>query len=206
LALFCQFASARSLREVLQGVEQRYNRVRTLRLEFEQTYTSQGRTRSESGSLCLRKPGRMRWDYAQPAGKTFVSDGDWLWFYSPFSNRVEKTRLKQSEDLRAPLAFLLGKLDFQRDFADFELHQEGEDSIVRAQPKSDRAPFTQVEFRVGPDNTIRALTIRGADGSRQRFVFRNEQPGVPVSEAAFRYLPPRGVEVVEVSAFGEDDQ
>ena len=64
----------------------------------------------------LRKPGRMRWDYSQPKGKLFVSDGKFLWLYTPDENRVEKMKLKESDDMRAPLAFLLGKLDFRQGF------------------------------------------------------------------------------------------
>ena len=64
----------------------------------------------------LRKPGKMRWDYSQPKGKLFVSDGKFLWLYTPDENRVEKMKLKESEDMRAPLAFLLGKLDFDKEF------------------------------------------------------------------------------------------
>lgn len=206
LALFCQIAPARTLPEVLKGVEDRYNRIRSLTVEFEQRYTAQGRKRLETGLLTLRKPGRMRWDYSQPEGKVFLSDGEWLWFYSPFANRVEKARAKSAEDLRAPLAFLLGKLDFRRDFADFELREAGGESVIRALPRNDRLPYTQVEFTVTAANEIRALSVRGADGSVQEFFFKGERPNAPVGDAAFRYTPPKGAEVVEVSSFGEAEQ
>ena len=58
----------------------------------------------------------MRWDYDQPKGKLFVSDGKFLWLYTPEGNRAERMKLKESDDMRAPLAFLLGKLDFQKEF------------------------------------------------------------------------------------------
>ena len=82
---------------------------------------SRGRPRkSESGELTLRKPGRMRWDYTAPAGKLFLSDGKQVYLYTPDSNRVERMPLKESDDMRAPLAFLLGKLDFAKEFRDFQ--------------------------------------------------------------------------------------
>ena len=64
----------------------------------------------------LRKPGRMRWEYSQPKGKLFVSDGKSLWLYTPADNRAEQMKLKESEDMHAPLAFLLGKLNFEKEF------------------------------------------------------------------------------------------
>ena len=35
-----------------------------------------GMNRHETGTLLLKKPGRMRWTYAKPAGKLFVLDGN----------------------------------------------------------------------------------------------------------------------------------
>ncbi|HYZ83503.1 MAG TPA: outer-membrane lipoprotein carrier protein LolA, partial [Bryobacteraceae bacterium] len=59
-----------SVSEHLRALEKRYNSVRTLRVNFEETYKAGTRTaRAESGELFLRKPGRMRWEYSDPAGK-----------------------------------------------------------------------------------------------------------------------------------------
>src|ERR1700683_2216699 len=47
---------------LLKAVENRYNRAKTLEVQFHETYSGQGRPRQEeSGQLILRKPGRMRW-------------------------------------------------------------------------------------------------------------------------------------------------
>lgn len=205
LVFLCLPAGGRDLAETLRAVERRYNGARTLRLEFRQSYTSQGRKRLETGSLSLMKPGRMRWEYRQPEGKLLVSDGKWFWFYSPYTQRVEKSRLKQSEDFRAPLAFLLGRLDFRKDFIDFQLLGDGPETVIRALPKSDRAPYTGVEFAVGPENEIRRLIVRVADGSVQEFHFAGEQVNAAVPAAAFRFAAPAGAEVVEVESFEEQE-
>lgn len=198
--------AARDLKEVLSAVERRYNRAVTLEAGFEQIYTAPGRARRvESGRLALRKPGRMRWDYSSPEGKVFVSDGKWLWFYSPSAGRVEKSRMKESEDLRAPLAFLLGKLDFQRYFASFTLKEENAGAVITALPKSDRVPYTQVEFTITPANEIRKLVVAGTDRSVMEFRFNGERINVALSDALFRYRAPDGVEVVEVTRPGEED-
>ncbi|MGH9559475.1 MAG: LolA family protein, partial [Bryobacteraceae bacterium] len=94
--------------KILQGIENRYNRARTLEVSFTESLTSQGRKRTEKGELFLRKPGRMRWQYTSPAGKLFISDGKYIYSYLPAENRAEKMPFKETEDMRAPLAFLLG--------------------------------------------------------------------------------------------------
>src|ERR1700690_2752784 len=88
-------AAEADLNTLLKGVEQHYNRAKTLQVHFVESYMVQGRARkSESGELTLRKPGRMRWDYTAPAGKLFVSDGKDVYLYTPDAHRVEKTKLR----------------------------------------------------------------------------------------------------------------
>ena len=60
------------LQRTQKGVEDRYNKIRTLQVKFTESYTSKGRTHNESGVLYLRKPGKMRWEYA--SGQLFVSE------------------------------------------------------------------------------------------------------------------------------------
>jgi outer membrane lipoprotein carrier protein len=187
---------------LLRGVENRYNRATTLTVRFEQTYEAPRRgPRTEAGLLYLRKPGRMRWQYSEPAGKLFISDGRMIYLYTPANNRVERSKMKQSEDMRAPLAFLLGKLDFWRDFRRFVSRQEGADTWIIAEPSSARAPFTRVEFRVAPSFEIRQLIVAGDGGSRMEFRFDQEQLNPPLQDSLFRFQPPLGAEIVE--AVGE---
>ena len=84
------------------------------RFPFRKSTTELADDGDRIGDLYLRKPGKMRWDYKTPAGKLFLSDGKQVYFYNPATNRAEKTKLKETEDMRAPLAFLLGKLDFEQ--------------------------------------------------------------------------------------------
>jgi outer membrane lipoprotein carrier protein len=155
-------AADSSLDPLLDAVEHRYNSITSLQVSFEETFTAAGRgRRAESGELFLRKPGRMRWVYSQPAGKLFVSDGKSLFYYNPITKQAEKLKLNESEDLRAPLAFLLGKLDFQKDFQGLRSRSDPNGTVITAQPKSDKLPYSQVEFLVGPQNEIRSLVITG---------------------------------------------
>ncbi len=108
-------AAATDLSKLLAGVENRYNKPRTMSFTFEQTYSGGGRmTRSERGELYLQKPGRMRWKYTDPAGKLFVTDGKFAYYYSPSTNQVDKAKPKETDDMRAPLARLGGRRGGQR--------------------------------------------------------------------------------------------
>ena len=98
----------------------------------------------------------MRWDYSQPAGKLFVSDGKTCILYTAGDNRVEKIPLKDTEDMRAPLAFLLGHLDMKKEFRDFEIWQDARwRAGWRRSAKNDRVPYAEIEMLVGRDGEIR---------------------------------------------------
>jgi len=185
------------LNGLLKGIEQRYNRAKTLQVQFNESYTVQGRPRkSESGELTLRKPGRMRWDYTAPAGKLFVSDGKDVYLYTPHAHRVEKTKLKASEDMRAPLAFLLGKLDFAKEFRDFDLKPDGANYVVAAKAKSDQLPYEKIEMLVTPDYEIHRLIITSQDQSILTFQFDQEKLNPAVNDALFKFQIPPGATLV----------
>jgi outer membrane lipoprotein carrier protein len=182
----------------LKAIENRYNHAQSLKLDFSESYVASRRpAQNESGVLYLRKPGRMRWEYASPAGKVVLADGKDTWLYTPEDHRAEKSSLKLSEDMRAPLAFLLGKLDFQKDFQSFASHPEGADSWIAALPKSQNLPYSQVEFLASPDGRIHKVRVTNQDQSKLEFSFSNEQLNAPVAASLFVFRPPVGVEIVE---------
>jgi outer membrane lipoprotein carrier protein len=192
------FAGDAALDTLLKGVETRYNKAKTLQVLFHEDYTPPGRTkRSESGTLVLRKPGKMRWDYDQPKGKLFVSDGKYLWLYTPLENRAEKMKLKESDDMRAPLAFLLGKLDFQKEFRNLQAKPDGPDMRITAEPKTDNLPYSAVEFLVAPDQRIKVVKVTGFDHSVLEFRLDQEKVDPPLDAKLFQFQAPKGAQLVE---------
>lgn len=191
--------SATPLDDLLKKIETRYNTTRTLRSDFQQTIlVSQGRRVQETGTLFLRKPGQMRWEYAQPQGKLFLFDGKQLYYVTPTARRVEQSEMKVSEDLRAPLAFLLGRLDFQKDFQRFETSPAPSGLKIRAFPRNQKTMFEFVEFTAEPDGRLLHVTVAGKDGSTMTYSFTNEQRNLALDAGLFRFQAPAGYEVVNV--------
>ena len=192
------FAGDPALDALLKGVEIRYNSAKTLQVLFHEDYTPPGRAkRSESGTLVLRKPGRMRWDYDQPKGKLFIGDGKFLWLYTPEDNRAEKMKLKATDDMRAPLAFLLGKLDFQKEFRNLQAKPEGPDTRITAEPKTDNLPYSAVEFVVDADQRIKVVKVTGFDHSILEFHFEEEKVDPALEAKLFQFQAPKGAQLVE---------
>jgi outer membrane lipoprotein carrier protein len=186
------------LRPLLKAVENRYNRAQTLQVVFHEAYTGPGQPRrTESGTLLLRKPGRMRWDYTSPQGKLFVSDGKYLWLYTPSNNQVEKMKVKESDDMRAPLAFLLGKLHFDKEFRNLQARPAEDGTLITAEPKTENLPYTSVEFVVSPDKQIRRVKVTGYDRSILEFEFDQEKLNPALEARLFQFKMPPGAELVD---------
>jgi outer membrane lipoprotein carrier protein len=190
-------AEAPDTMRVLKGVEDRYNNIQTLQVKFTEKITQRGRTRSDSGTLYLRKKGKMRWEYA--SGTLFISDGKFIYSYYPEEHRAEKTSMKESEDMKAPLAFLLGDVNFDRDFGQYESKPEDGGLRIIAQPKSDKFPYTQVSFLIAPDSTIHRLEVKLQNNDVMVFTFEGEKKNPLLTDALFRFTPPKDVELDDLT-------
>jgi len=190
-------ADAIDIPKILKGVEDHYNRVQSLEVAFTESWAQQGRKRTDKGELFLRKPGRMRWQYSSPAGKLFISDGKFTYLYLPEEHRAQRMPFKDTEDVRAPLAFLLGKLNFQNDFKEFRAQPDRDNMFITATPKSDKLPYTEVTFLISPDSVIHWLSVKQQDNSTLDYGFQSEKANPPIPEGMFRFVPPPGVEYVD---------
>jgi len=187
------------LSNLLATVEARYNHARTLQVLFQEQYTRKGEPhRAEAGRLQLRKPGKMRWDYSQPQGKLFLSDGKYLYLYTPADNRAQRMKLKETDDMRAPLAFLLGKLHFQREFRNLQANPVvGTSWRITAEPKTDDLPYRAVEFVVAQDGRIQEVKVTSYDQAVLEFHFDQEKMDPPLSASLFQFQLPPGAQLTE---------
>lgn len=190
---FGQSGPAVDVTKVTHGIEQRYNNIKSLRVNFTETFIDRGgRHLPLTGTLYLEKPRKMRWDYTSPQGQFFLSDGDYDYDYDPKTNQVERSKVKQTDDLRSPVAFLLGKVDFERDFGSYSTSADG---TITATPKSDKLLFTSISFVAKPDFSIQKLSIKGQDGSTTSFVFDDEMVNPKLAASLFKFIKPPGAEI-----------
>jgi outer membrane lipoprotein carrier protein len=199
------FVSAPSseLDQVVRGLQRKYNKLKTLSVDFTQVYTSPSEgTRQESGHLLLRKPGRMRWDYTSPENKLFVSNGRVMYEWVPTDKYATKMSVKESDDMRAPFMFLLGRGNLRGDFKLIEFAKESParagNKVLRMIPKRAQE-FQELIIEVEPNSLqLSRLSFIDDDGSRSDFLFSNVRENIPAKLGLFTFKPPPGVEVREI--------
>jgi outer membrane lipoprotein carrier protein len=188
--------------EIAAKVDHRYNDMQTLRAEFTETYRGAGVSRSESGTLWLKRPGRMLWDYREPRQKMFITDGKTAWFYIPGERQARKAPVKKLDDLRTPLRYLLGKTKLEKEFAGLSLASDVQplkpgDTVLRGVPKGMEDRVSSVLLEVSPAGMLNDIVVNGVDGSTTEYRFDHQQENQPIADQRFRFSPPAGVETIE---------
>jgi outer membrane lipoprotein carrier protein len=185
---------------VARKVDQRYNRLQTLQAEFEESYQGAGASRTESGVLWLKKPGKMRWDYRLPREKVFITNGKSALFYVLGEPLARKARLENLDDLRSPLRYLLGKTRLEKEFDNLVLLPASgapASFVLEGVPKMMRERVERVRLEISPEYYIQRILIEEIGGAITDFRFRNPVENASVSEDKFRFTVPPGVHIME---------
>ena len=215
-------AKADDIHQLARAVDDHYNHLRSLQSDFTEIYRGDGVERVESGTLWLKKPRKMRWEYRSPSEKLFVSNGQIVWFYLPAERQLRKTTLRKLDDIRSPLAFLLGKTKLENELqglskaVDQSPLQPG-DTVLRGVPRGLVLPnagppnadpqgavsqggadqLTEVILEITPADQIVRIILAAADGASTEFRFAGWKENVEMSDGSFSFTAPAGVETVE---------
>jgi outer membrane lipoprotein carrier protein len=106
-------------------------------------------------------------------------------------------KFQESDNMRAPLAFLLGKLNFDKEFRNLQSRPESGGTRILAEPKTDNLPYSAVEFVVAADSHIREVKVTGFDKSILIFTFDQERVDPPLDNKLFVFQLPKGAELIE---------
>lgn len=184
-------------KELSAVVDRHYNALKSLRVSFTQSYEGMGMNRRESGTLLLKKPGRMRWNYTQPAGKIFLLDGHYAYFYTPGQPQATRIPAKELDDLRSPLRFLLGRTQLEKELNDLKLTPNGQEYLLSGVPKGMEKRVASLTLQVTLEGIIHSMKIAEVDGAVTEFSFAGEQDNIPVKDQDFVFIPPPGVKIID---------
>jgi outer membrane lipoprotein carrier protein len=181
-------------------VDTHYNHLQSLTARFTERYQGMGLDRTETGTLTLRKPGRMRWAYDAPSGKLFVLDGKSAISYTPGDAQAQRTPAKQLDDLRSPLRFLLGHTELSKELDNLTLTLVNGGYTLSGIPKGMQQSVRSISLTIDPAGQIEGMRIEQTDGATTTFTFTNIHENVPTTDADFTFTPPAGVTIIDGTA------
>ena len=204
LALLATAAQAQAQPDALAlaaKVDAHYNHLASLRAAFRESYTGMGQRRTETGTLLLRKPGRMRWSYSD--GKLFLLHGKYAISYTPGDPQAQRVPAKQLDDMRSPLRFLLGHTRLEKELDRLQVNPgPDETAVLSGKPHYASGPGEQrlqrIFVTVNPSNgAIVGLRLEEIDGTTTDFTFSDLVENAPSKDADFHFAPPAGVAVID---------
>lgn len=189
---------------VIDGVQKAYESTHDFKGAFTQrfTYTMLHRTQESSGVVTFEKPGRMRWDYAQPAPKSFIVDGKALWVVQPSDKVAFVNACFQQDGLTASIAFLFGdgKLREQFSISWFDgTFGEKSDHHLLLVPKAGNSVFARLILVVDPATSrVKQSIVVDPAGNVNQFIFTKLDFNVGkkggIDDKTFTYAPIPGVQ------------
>src|SRR5437588_4599183 len=207
LALASSAGALEDVHSIASAVDEHYNHLRTLQAEFTEVYRGSGMERTESGTLWLakgglKKPGKMRWEYRSPREKLFVSDGKDAWFYVPADRQARRTDARKLDDIRSPLAFLLGKSKLEKELRGLSLAPDLAPSVagnivLRGVPQALAQRVSEILLELTPEHRIARIEIHDVDGSVTEYRFSGQKENETITEGQFKFSPPVGTETIE---------
>ena len=202
LALCAGTVSAQtpSVAALAHTIDNRYNHLQSLAARYTERYQGMGMDRTETGTLTLRKPGRMRWAYDSPAGKLFLLDGQNAISYTPGDAQASRFPEKQLDDLRSPLRFLLGHTELAKELDNLTLTLGNGGYTLSGVPRGMGQRVRSLALTVDGSGVIHAMRIEEADGATTSFAFSAIQENVPTQPGDFTFTLPAGVTLVNGAA------
>lgn len=186
--------------DVAAALQQRYNGIKDFSAEFRQTYEgiTLRRKTVESGTVYVKKPGKMRWEYMSQEKKLFISDGRTMYMHFPSDKQVMKNPVPEGDEATNAALFLMGKGDIVRDFT-IRYATGGDDSVyvLRLDPRTRQAEYDWLQVTVDRKTLqIRELSWGDSQGGRNTIGLSNIKENVGLADKMFQFTIPRGTEVI----------
>ena len=187
--------------QVAAALQAKYDRIRDFSADFTQQYESGVLKRkiTEKGTVQVKKPGRMRWDYKEPEQKVFVSDGSRIYLWVPADNQVTISPVPAQDEATTAVLFLVGKGNLTRDFnVTFLPNAPPGTHALRLDPKLPERDYDWLQLVVDqPSLQIRSLTAADRQGGQSTFHFSNFKENVGLSDKTFAFTIPRVADVID---------
>ena len=182
--------------DAVEALKAFVQQVKTGRATFVQTVTSPdgAKTKTSSGSFEFARPDRFRFAYTKPFDQLIVADGQKVWIYDSDLNQASSRKFTQA--LGATPAALLAGADLGRDFDLVGLPSTDGLDWAKATPKVKDGAFESM--RIGfKGKQLAAVEVTDNFAQRSRLTFAQFSANVELPPERFKFVIPKGVDVLE---------
>lgn len=187
--------------KTLDAVQKRYDSIQDLRADFVQTSFSAalGKETESTGVVAVKRPGKMRWEYAKPDGRVIVLDGSTIRIWNPEEKQLQIAPLSPENVSPTALGFLMGQAVLKDAFDARPLAEPGRREIgLSLRPKREGG-FESLALWLDPKTLqLRESVVVDLFGNKTRVRLDKivENKGVDASQ--FELAAPPGAETVDL--------
>jgi outer membrane lipoprotein carrier protein len=186
--------------QLASRIQAHYSTVRDFTADFTLNQTSGllPQAKTERGTVKIKKPLRMWWNYTTSDKQQFISDGSRLYLYQPRDKVVTVTPLPADEEASTALLFLAGRGNLTRDFkATLPADQPaGEWRLVLEPAGTRKADFRTLTLEVDRQSLqLRGLVVVDEQGGTSKFRFTNMRENRGLTDQEFAFTIPKGVAI-----------
>ena len=170
--------------------------IRTISAEFKQeSVGSDGRLRTETGSMQIKRPGKFRWNTTSPFEQEIVAQDQKIWMLDRDLQQV----IIQVQDKRmsnTPAQLLSGDTKaFLKDYQ-IGLYEDAQKEKYTLTPAGNSDLFDKLDI-IFRNNELSSIELRDSLGGRRRVDLSGVNVNGMISDSDFRVDIPKGYDVVD---------
>jgi len=192
-------------KKAVNAIQDRYRATRDIRANFLQTtrsvaFGAKGPTSDAKGTVQFAKPGKMRWNYREPAPSLLVSDGSVLWIYDPAKGEAQRFAMADGGDYfsGAGVRFLLGEGEMLKEFRVTQDDCSGAEWELELYPLRPTT-YEKLRVRVEPETGDLVQTqVIDLLGNVTTVDFEEIEVNLAPDASVFEFDPPANVTVIDL--------
>jgi len=192
-----------TLDNIMDRVEERYSQA-GFSAVFTQVSTLKVLeiTDTASGTILVKRPGMMRWEYKEPEKQTIISDGDMLWMYRPEDNQVIIGKAPDFFKDGKGAGFLSNMKILKKKFSiTLENNNIKDVYIIKLLPHEDVFDLSYIYLNISKKTfNIEQIISYNSYGDETKIILHNIEFQKSIDNSMFHFVIPKGVDILE---FGE---
>jgi outer membrane lipoprotein carrier protein len=189
-----------ALSKILDGLEKRYAGPGFSAKFFQESMLKAMQiSDTAEGSLTVKRPGKMRWEYTIPDVQTVVSDGRTMWIYRPADNQVMVGKAPAFFSGGKGAGFLSDISQVRKSFSIEVLKAENDAYYrLRLTPRKASPDLADVILSVKKtDSQVDQVITHNVYGDETQIKLSDYRFNINPKDTLFTFDPPEGVDVVK---------
>lgn len=188
---------------IVDAIQKQYDATDTFQARFVQKSYLKilGQSQRAEGTVSIKKPGQMKWDYKAPDPQILVSNDQGLWLYLPDEKQVTKMNVQGIYSSNTPALFLAGRGKLTKSFTVGKVTEEGGLYVAELIPRDKVQSLSKMVLLADKKNyQIVGSRVYDNLGNKTEMLFSDTLVNPSLEKKMFRFEVPKGVELIDLSS------